>query len=376
MGSIDLFHNTDTNIYQGGTYFKGSRIVANQNIILHGMSTRMSYAVTPYTDSFMVWDVATQTIIAESSSDNYNPSGYTFNNSTWYNFYFLKPVQLIAGNSYIIGTYGGALYPSVYNSTQSSHDHVGSGLYSVSWNSTFVTTNGTAKTVYPTSSTTAHEPNFRLLFTPKDTGRKCSVNTNRSFGHADYSATRTIATEGSFNQNLEILGLESAFRNTGNYNFTAKIYDMSGNVLGQKTVSETIYAMNQTQEINFDSPVNITSGTNYKFAIYTNGASISHNISASPAGTVYNSSENGITFTRNRQGIWQTSSDNNPTSTNGSYEMELNIKFNRPNNLPTAPTSLSVAGPISIGGNPVASWSHNDPDSDQQAEYQIRWRKV
>lgn len=46
------------------------------------------------------------------------------------------------------------------------------------------------------------------------------------------------------------------------------------------------------------------------------------------------------------------------------------------NQVPNAPTGISVAGAVAPGGNPVASWTHNDPDSNPQSKYQIRWRRV
>lgn len=64
-----------------------------------------------------------------------------------------------------------------------------------------------------------------------------------------------------------------------------------------------------------------------------------------------------------------------PTTNNTTYEWQFAVEFDN-TKPPTAPTGVSVAGNVPIGGNPTMSWTHNDPDGDAQTKYQIRWRKT
>lgn len=47
------------------------------------------------------------------------------------------------------------------------------------------------------------------------------------------------------------------------------------------------------------------------------------------------------------------------------------------NSLPNAPTNLSPAAiTVALGSNVPVSWTHNDPEGDPQAQYQLRWREA
>ena len=198
------------------------------------------------------------------------------------------------------------------------------------------------------------------------------------------SSSYTVGQQVRFDQASRVVSMHYLTSNSGGngIKINATIWDMAlahgSSMLTTKLYTDANAPTNTWHEIVFDSPLVLQANKDYLFGFFianhytpNNGLSVGQSYSG-----VKTSTPAGLTATFGTSyyssyvsEIWH------PNQNANSYFPLMKIGVDT-NYLPTAPTGVSVAGAVAPGGNPVASWTHNDQDSNPQSKYQIRWRKV
>lgn len=204
-----------------------------------------------------------------------------------------------------------------------------------------------------------------------------------SFQHAVGNlsfAGYTTALPVSFNNNLALsrLGFYSYnVATTGQYQ--ARIWSSTGTLLAESALTTITAGATVGAPGWINLSYNFVAGTVY----YIGGYHASNTPYQSVAGTVHaEPTVGGHTMTVQLSNTYQgrfTGSNTStlPASTQQTWEMPFAVDVAIPNVLPNAPTGVSVTNsPVPYGTNPSVSWTHNDPESNAQSKFQIRWRKA
>lgn len=208
------------------------------------------------------------------------------------------------------------------------------------------------------------------------------TNNGHSLANLWTSSYYTLATPVTFNVDTRITGL-GFYAATGYGGVTsdvrARLWSSSMTSLASSnlvsvTLRDDPYSILPTIA-KFTTPYVCTAGTIYyiggyqRYASYLTGQADhdTHSVGL-VAGT--------IIYGRSGSYPARYESNTDTTTLSGSasgYEFQFALEFNT---LPNAPTAVSVAANVPTTANPVLSWTHNDPQSEAQAGYQIRWRKL
>jgi hypothetical protein len=133
------------------------------------------------------------------------------------------------------------------------------------------------------------------------------------------------------------------------------------------------------QEFVLTTPVSVPAGVQYSIGmLLPNGYDTWISIDASGSGTnlTGQSTPAGIDSTWWGQVYYEINGNNvgMPTiAIADSLSIRLGVDLNV---LPTAPTATTTNSPVTVNTNLTANWTHNDPDANPQAKYQIRYRQT
>lgn len=373
MSEISFYHSQDVAPLTGTQRPVTNRIIPNTDMILYAISLRTGSAQSTQVYEPVVFRASDQALIARGLQGSHNAS-CAFSTGLWWTLPFASPVKLSAGVEYRIGA--NALGPGWSHrneTTTAAHEHISPEWHSAQW---LGGAYGTSSFAYP-STTTQQEMTMRLLMEPAVTNKVQAVNMYKSAPNTYYNTGWNFGVDFSMNASAIIKGLSCVFYNTGTHSIQARLHDMNGNLLASSPLtSVTQYNTFDTFTMYFSTPYQITANTNYVVSTYSSSSAVALYGYGEPANTVYTSSKSSITAKTVNAGTRYDSGTTWPSGVLSNYTPATTILFEEPNTLPSAPTGLSVAGSIPPGGNPVASWTHNDPDSDAQSGYQIRWRRV
>lgn len=195
------------------------------------------------------------------------------------------------------------------------------------------------------------------------------------------SNSRTVAQLVRFNVACRIVSMHYWHSTNVGFSINASIWDNTlahgSSRLGGQFLSNATAPAGNWYEIVFSTPVTLLANKDYMFGWFAaNSSTPSTYLPTSyPFSGAVASSPAGVTATFGQQYMNNYVSEAyHPLST--SYDvpfMKIGIDTNY---LPNAPTGVSVTAPVVLGGNPTMTWIHNDPDSNPQSKYQLRWRKI
>lgn len=190
---------------------------------------------------------------------------------------------------------------------------------------------------------------------------------------------RTLAQRGSFNTNVSLRSVLVRFMTmTSGAAVMVKpvVWSVSSGLKVGEGLTTQVNPTNNTtyHELAFSSPVALTAGTQYYIGTYQSQANNNFVGTYSTAGMhVHTSTLAGTTFSDATNVMYWSNGDSLPQTTY-SNETTFQLSFDPPNALPNAPTGLSTPT-MTEGTQGAVSWTHNDPDSNPQAKYQLRWRR-
>lgn len=188
---------------------------------------------------------------------------------------------------------------------------------------------------------------------------------------------RTIAVRGSFDLSVVAKSVKIWFNNSGTFTGKAVIWRVSDGVKVAESASQNLSVTGGNfYTVAFATPTLLSPATEYAIGVYQLGVMVGHRSGTFfSAGAAFASSPSYATWTKSEGGLrFTTSGDANPTS-NQSGEPGWDFTAEIPNVLPNAPTNVSATDTAHQNPVPV-SWTHNDPDGNPQAKYQMRWRLV
>lgn len=154
---------------------------------------------------------------------------------------------------------------------------------------------------------------------------------------------------------------------------TVSLWSTSGTRLVTKTA--TVTTNGSPQEITFDSPYLMVSGTEYRLSVYIGGSNSSYHAAATGSYGSHTHSASGLSVSLSGTNYYS-ASDSWPSQYSTTIETVIWPVVQHPNAAPTKPTNLS---PNQTFRDPRASftfsWTHNDPDGNPQNAWEIRYRE-
>ena len=198
------------------------------------------------------------------------------------------------------------------------------------------------------------------------------------YSHWSYANPRQFGVDVTFNKKVTMRSLHGYFTNSNGVNSRL----LMGSVWDVET-GETLLMQNQWlgTGTNFwfeqilNSPLYLQAGKVYRVGwSIASGYDTYLPIGNYKSGT-FSSTPAGINVTLGNSYYGSSTLPSIPTT---SYSQPPMIKFGLDlNAMPNAPTNVAVTNsPVPSGTSVNVQWTHNDPDSDPQSKYQLRWRKL
>ena len=194
---------------------------------------------------------------------------------------------------------------------------------------------------------------------------------------SNYFSGRTVAVRGTLDVPIIAKSIQTIFQTSMTFAGKTVVYRVSDGVkMGESATQNLSVVAGSQYDISFTSPITLAGGVEYAFGVYSPSTGPGFRSSTFySAGATFPSSPAYATFTKSEGGMRYVSGDAHPTL-NGVGEPGWGLYFDAPNALPTAPTGITTNSPKMQTQALTVNWTHNDPDSNPQSKYQIRYRPV